>query len=239
MVQAALGGVGVLGAGEHLMVGRPGAQRAGERCDGGIAEGRAAPQRRHLLPGFDQPQPGIGRVHIHHVGDLPGQQPVLIERQSPGQADPAGQPAPRGDQVQRGGHRARPGPFDAGCGQAAGLRNVIEERHQEHIVVLLGRHDQKRLPGHWPPGQPRHRAPRPVGPVHQRVRYLAAIHFPAERRPAPAHLRPGEPLLPVHCHPEMLDQGTLARNRTPSGYGTVPRGTTHCTGWLVICAMRS
>ena len=93
VVQAALGGVGLLGAGEHLMVGHPGPQRTGERLDGGVAEGRAAPQSRHFFPGLDQPQPGVGGVQVHHVGDLPGQEPVLVERQRPGQADPAGQAA--------------------------------------------------------------------------------------------------------------------------------------------------
>ena len=62
MVQAALRGVGLLSAGEHLMVGRSGVQGTGERGDRGIAEGSAAPQGRYLLLGLDQPQPGVGGI---------------------------------------------------------------------------------------------------------------------------------------------------------------------------------
>ena len=192
VVQPALGGIGLFGAGEHLVVGRPGAQCVRERRDGGIAERRAAPQGRHLLLRLDQPQPGIGRVEVDHVGNLPGQEPVLIERQGPGHADPAGQPAPRGHQVQRGRHRTCAGPFDPGRGETASLRNVVEERDQEHIVFRLRRHDEKRLPGDRPPGQPRDGAPGPVCAVDQSVRDSAAIQFPAERHTAPAHFDGGE-----------------------------------------------
>ena len=41
--------------------------------------------------------------------------------------------------------------------------------------------------------------------------------------------RPGQ--LPCHRRAELVRAG--------NGYGTVPRGTTHCTGWLVTWAIRS
>jgi hypothetical protein len=80
--------------------------------------------RQPLLHVQDRPAraQGVQARLVDHVRELPGQQPVMAERQHPGQPDPAGQPSSRSDHGDRRRGHPRASPFDADPGKTASLR---------------------------------------------------------------------------------------------------------------------
>jgi hypothetical protein len=152
---------------------------------------RAQPQPPDLLGALDLAEPGQPLVEVRRRAEPGRQRLVLLDAQWPGPGHLAGAgstPVELGDR--RGDRRGLPSDDGLG-GQPAGQRDVVVVLHEQG-VRLAGCHDDGRLGGHRPSGQPLHAGPGPVGAPDQQVPAAGRGEKPGDGVVPRGHLGAGE-----------------------------------------------